>query len=180
MRISINQATRTFFWIILFSIKLVAPCYAGYIIKPSTSKSQSIDNATDAIAIDSPEVHQTFFERINRLRHKKDSAHAVKSVHKKSGIFGRLSLYLGMLSFIFFIVAVSTLTLWATEIWLDSAFFAVILGLIGMHKRKKKGMAIAGILLGLLQFAILGLLISIGAALITALPYIGFLIFILH
>jgi hypothetical protein len=104
--------------------------------------------------------------------------------HKiRSGIFGRLSLYFSLLSFIGFIVAVcsihSPLLGVGLVVWLYGATFAVISGLIGLHHRRKKGMAIAGIVIGVLQFALLAAIASFFSAVAAALPGIMVAIMIL-
>ena len=106
-----------------------------------------------------------------------------KNYKIRSGIFGRLSLYFGLLSFIGFIVAICSIgspVLGAgLVVWLYGATFAVISGLIGLHHRRKKGMAIAGIVIGVLQFVVLAAIASFFSAVAAALPGIMVTIMIL-
>ena len=95
---------------------------------------------------------------------------------KRSGIFGRLSLYLASLSVVAFIVALCTMftpfLLTAVVIWLYSDAFAILFGTIGLVRRRKKGMAIAGIILGASMIALFIAIASFLSAVVSALPAI--------
>jgi hypothetical protein len=126
-------------------------------------------------------VRQSFlYKRINKIMsaNKEEEntvgSDAPGSRTKRSGLFGRLSLYLGLLSIAAFITAICTLftpfLLTAVVIWLYSDFFAVIFGTIGLVRRRKKGMAIAGIVLGVSMIALFFAVVSFLSAVVSALP----------
>lgn len=142
--------------------------------------------ATDSVL---PTHRSLLTKRIDKIMsaNQSDNNDEQKEVHpahaKRSGIFGRLSLYLGLLSVAAFILAMCTLfspfLVTAVVIWLYSDLFAVIFGSIGLVRRKKKGMAIAGIVLGVSMIALFFAIMAFLSAVASALPAIMATIIIL-
>lgn len=189
---------------------MVSPCYAGFIIDrharattvvidtPSTAarpslfeRARQLGNKMVAKSIDTSasNAFTDISERVQRIRAQK-AAKAVERAQrpKKSGIWGRLSFYLASLSVLFFIVTLCTLFTpfagTAAGIALLSAMFALPTGIFGLFRRKKKGMAIAGLLIGLLGIMLVAVLISfvvsVGTAMAAALPFIGLIFLMGH
>lgn len=91
---------------------------------------------------------------------------------ERSGIFGRLSLYMGLISIAAFILTLcflaNPLVGNIAGVWVLSSILAVPLGWIGMVHRRKKRMALAGLLIGLMQIVIFYATISLAVSLYTA------------
>ena len=159
---------------------------AAYIIKHTNTGLMS-NNCQNAPA-DSPGVLRQFglFKKLDKayedkaktLKDEKAERDAKKIRDPKrirkerSGIFGRLSLYMGLISIAAFIL---TLCFLANPVvgniagvWVLSSILAVPLGWIGMVHRRKKRMALAGLLIGLMQIVIFYATISLAVSLYTA------------
>ncbi len=171
---------------ICFRLLLLTTLLAFF--SPATSNAaflakRTVDTVKEKAITDTPALQGNdaaaprlgFLQKVRGEFGKKDHDTVVRPPrHKRSGIFGRLSFYFGLLSSIAFVVALCTLfspaLTTALVVWLYSAFFAVVLGIIGMFRRKKKGMAMAGIILGVTQFALLAAVMSFISAVVSALP----------
>lgn len=159
---------------------------AAYIIK--NSNTGLVSNSCQNTTADSPGVLRQFglFKKLDKAYEEKAKtlkdekvARDAKKIRdpkrirkERSGIFGRLSLYMGLISIVAFIL---TLCFLANPVvgniagvWVLSSILAVPLGWIGMVHRRKKRMAIAGLLIGLMQIVIFYATISLAVSLYTA------------
>ncbi len=159
---------------------------AAYIIKQANTglMSNNCQNATT----DSPGVLKQFglFKKLDKAYEEKAKAlkdeKAARDAKKirdpkrirkeRSGIFGRLSLYMGLISIVGFIFTLcflaNPLVGNIAGVWVLSSILAVPLGWIGMVHRRKKRMALAGLLIGLMQIVIFYATISLAVSLYTA------------
>ncbi len=161
----------------------VSQADAAYIIK-STNTGLVSNNYQNATA-DSPGVLKHFGlfkkldkaneEKANTLKDDKAASDAKKIRDPKtrgklrSGIFGRLSYYMGLISILAFILPFflsGPIIGYFVKVWLLSSILAVPLGCIGLMHRRKKRMAIAGLLMGLVQIGIFYVAISLPLSLL--------------
>ena len=173
--------------IILFLLLHAPRLHAGFPIKKPNSNSAYA--GITPVQADSPtdSRQSKFLKKLELLKEKQtanQSDNAARPARPlRSGIFGRLAFYLGLLSVISLILLLFTLTAniagTYAGIWLISSFLAIILGLIGLHKRRKKGMALAGLVIGLGEVALMFALASFISAVAANLPAIMATIFVL-
>ena len=159
---------------------------AAYIIK--FKNTGLVSNNYQNVTADSPGVLKQFglFKRLDKAYEEKAKTlkdeKAVRDAKKirdpktlrkeRSGIFGRLSLYMGLISIAAFILTLcflaNPLVGNIAGVWVLSSILAVPLGWIGMVHRRKKRMALAGLLIGLMQIVIFYATISLAVSLYTA------------
>ncbi len=94
----------------------------------------------------------------------------------KSGIYGKLSFYMGLTSLFAIGIAFLSLSPFLMQVdavlWLLSLPACLIFGLIGVTRRKKRGKAILGLMMGGFQVALIAAFISFLSAAATAGPVI--------
>ena len=95
--------------------------------------------------------------------------------HKlKSGIFGKLAFYSGLLTILTLLLAfvISSPTLATLDAALYTAGFlgGIVFGLIGITRRKKRGKAIIGLSIIILQIMLFAAIASLASAIATAAP----------
>ena len=172
------------FFVLVFS---TATCSAAFKVLPvpeiqQTDFSSSMQSNTIGLPIVASGINMQNAAPVGQLRTL--GLPGSSADHKiRSGIFGRLAFYCGLVSLIGFIVAMCTLFtpfhINALTVWVYFALFALVFGTIGLVHRKKKGMAVAGLALGCLQVV---LLVAVGAfisAVVSAAPAIMAAMFIL-